>query len=148
MQQLNFPKFEFRFKSTENRIQIFDVIRKKFVALHPEEWVRQHVIHYLILVKKYPKQHINVEKQLIINGLQKRYDVIVLTPNGKIRILVECKAPEISIDQDTFDQIARYNLKADADYMMVTNGLHHIFCQIDHNNEKYIFLPEIPDFSR
>ncbi|MEM1336166.1 MAG: type I restriction enzyme HsdR N-terminal domain-containing protein [Bacteroidota bacterium] len=148
MQQLNFPKFEFRFKSTENRIQIFDIIRKKFVVLHPEEWVRQHVIHYLISVKKYPKQHINVEKQLLINGLQKRYDVIVLTTSGKIRILVECKAPGIRLDQDTFDQIARYNLKAAADYMMVTNGIHHIFCQIDHNNEKYTFLPEIPDFSR
>lgn len=148
MLQLNFPKFEFRFKSTENRLQIFDIIRKKFVTLLPEEWVRQHVIHYLIFVKKYPKQHINVEKQIIVNGLQKRYDVIVFSATGNIQILVECKAPNISIDQNAFDQIARYNLKVAADYMMVTNGLDHFYCQIDLKNEKYTFLPEIPDFSR
>ncbi len=148
MQPLNFPKFEFRFKSTENQLHIFDIIRKKFVMLHPEEWVRQHVIHYLIYIKKYPKQHINVEKQIIVNELRKRYDVIVFTATGKIHILVECKAPNIALNQQVFDQIAIFNLKAGANYMMVTNGLHHFFCQMDAIREKYVFLPEIPDFSR
>ncbi len=148
MQPLNFPKFEFRFKSTENQLHIFDIIRKKFVRLHPEEWVRQHVIHYLIFIKKYPKQYINVEKQLIVDGLRKRYDVIVFDATGKIQVLVECKAPLIAVDQATFDQIAIYNRKAGANYMMVTNGLQHFFCQMDQVGEKYIFLPEIPDFSR
>ncbi len=148
MQPLNFPKFNFRIKNTENRFLIFDIIRKKFVALHPEEWVRQHVIHYLIVKKKYPKSLINIEKQLLVNGLRKRYDVVVFRPTGEIQILVECKGPKIKIDQPTFDQIAIYNLRAEANYLMVTNGLDHFFCQMDHMNEKYVFLKDIPDFSR
>ena len=118
------------------------------MALHPEEWVRQHVIHYLIFRKKYPKSLVNIEKQLLVNGLRKRYDVVVFRPTGEIQILVECKAPKIKINQPTFDQIAIYNLKAEANYLMVTNGLDHFFCQMDHMNEKYVFLKDIPDFSR
>ncbi len=148
MQNLNFPTFEFRFKSTENRLHVFDIIRKKFVVLQPEEWVRQHVVHYLITVKGYPKSLINVEKQLIINGLKKRYDVVIFKPNGSISLLVECKAPEISITQKTFNQIAIYNMNAASDYLMVTNGLQHYYCQMDNKAEKYVFLKDIPDFSR
>ncbi len=148
MRPLHFPGYGFRLKNSENSTYIFDVIRKKFVVLQPEEWVRQHVVHYLMLQKKYPKSLINVEKQLNINHLRKRYDVVVFKSNGQIDLLVECKAPEITISQGTFDQIARYNLQLKADYLMVTNGLQHYFCKMDFVSEKYSFLTDIPEFSR
>ena len=146
MQKLNFPTFTFRFKNSENKVAIFDEIRKKFIILTPEEWVRQHVVHYLLLAKKYPKSYINVEKLIKINDLNKRYDIVVYQPNGELFLLVECKAPEVKITQQTFDQIARYNLVLKAKYLMVSNGLNHYFCQMDFENEKYIFLKELPDF--
>ena len=148
MEQLNFPYYDFRFKSSENKVQIFDVIRKKFVRLQPEEWVRQHVLHQLIFDKSYPKNHINVEKQLTVNELQKRYDIVIYKNDGSIHLLVECKAPKIKVTQHTFDQIARYNMQLRAAYLMVTNGHEHYFCQMDYEEEKYIFLKHIPDFSR
>ncbi|MCQ0110779.1 type I restriction enzyme HsdR N-terminal domain-containing protein [Zhouia amylolytica] len=144
MQKLNFSKYSFRFKSSENNIQIFDEIRKKFVVLQPEEWVRQNVVQFLIHEKKYPKQYINVEKLLKVNGLNKRYDALVYHPDGSINIVVECKAPSVKITQATFDQIARYNLTLKADLLMVTNGLRHYFCRLDYKNERYIFLNELP----
>ncbi|MDR6967507.1 hypothetical protein J2X31_001518 [Flavobacterium arsenatis] len=147
MQQLNFPVYNFRFKNSENKTAIFDEIRKKFIILTPEEWVRQNVVQYLLQEKKYPKSLINVEKLLKINGLVKRYDVVVFNNDGSIFILVECKAPEIKVSQTTFDQIARYNMTLQAEYLMVTNGLNHYFCQMDFENEKYTFLRELPDYS-
>ena len=146
MQQLNFPIYNFRFKNSENKVSIFDEIRKKFIILTPEEWVRQHVVRFLLEEKKYPKSLINVEKVLIVNGLRKRYDVVVFNPDGSIFVLVECKAPEIKTAQATFDQIARYNLALKAQFLMVTNGHNHYFCQMDFENEKYAFLKELPDY--
>ena len=146
MQQLNFPIYNFRFKNSENKVSIFDEIRKKFIILTPEEWVRQHVVRYLLEEKKYPKSLINVEKVLSVNGLRKRYDVVVFNPDGSIFVLVECKAPEIKTAQATFDQIARYNLALKAQFLMVTNGHNHYFCQMDFENEKYAFLKELPDY--
>ncbi len=125
--KLNFPTYTFRFKSNENKRMVFDPIRKKFVVLTPEEWVRQHVLQYLIQQKGYSPSLINVEKQLLLNGTKKRYDVVVFNPNGSIFLIVECKAPSIGITQDTFDQIARYNLVTQAQYLMVSNGLEHYF---------------------
>ncbi|AYN68170.1 restriction endonuclease subunit R [Euzebyella marina] len=148
MLPLNFPDYNFRFKNSENNILIFDVIRKKFVVLQPEEWVRQHAVNYLINEKKYPKSLVNVEKQLTVNNLSKRYDIVVFHSTGKINLLIECKAPQITIDQKTFDQIARYNLQLEADYLMVTNGLNHFYCKMDYDSEKYMFLRDIPEFSR
>ena len=147
MQKLNFPVYSFRFKNSENKVSIFDEIRKKFILLTPEEWVRQHVIHFLLLDKNYPKSYINVEKLIKINDLSKRYDGVVFQPNGEIFLLIECKAPEVAISQETFDQIARYNLVLKAKYLMVTNGLNHYFCQMDFENEKYVFLRELPEYS-
>jgi hypothetical protein len=146
MIKLNFPTYPFRFKNSENKVSIFDEIRKKFIILTPEEWVRQHVVHYLINEKKYPKSLINVEKVLTINKLRKRYDVVVFNPDGSIHILVECKAPEIKISQATFDQIARYNMTMKARFLNVTNGLNHYYCQMDFENEKYEFLQSLPDY--
>mgnify|MGYP003425801148 FL=1 len=147
MQKLNFPTYSFRFKNSENKVSIFDEIRKKFILLTPEEWVRQHVVQFLLQDKKYPKSYINVEKLIKINDLSKRYDVVVFQPNGDIFLLIECKAPEVPISQQTFDQIARYNLVLKAKYLMVTNGLNHYFCQMDFENEKYVFLKELPEYS-
>ncbi len=146
MQKLNFPTYSFRFKNSENKVSIFDEIRKKFILLTPEEWVRQHVVQFLLQDKKYPKSYINVEKLIKINDLSKRYDVVVFQPNGEIFLLIECKAPEVPISQQTFDQIARYNLVLKAKYLMVTNGLNHYFCQMDFENEKYVFLKELPEY--
>ncbi len=146
MQKLNFPTFTFRFKNSENKVAIFDEIRKKFIILTSEEWVRQHVVRFLIQERNYPKSYINVEKLIKINDLTKRYDVIVYQPNGEIFLLIECKAPEVKIAQQTFDQIARYNLVLKAKYLMVSNGLNHYFCQMDFENEKYVFLKELPSF--
>jgi hypothetical protein len=146
MQQLNFPTYSFRFKNSENKVSIFDSVRKKFILLTPEEWVRQHVVEFLLVEKKYPKSLINVEKIVKVNGMNKRYDAVVFNSDGSIFLLIECKAPEITIDQKTFDQIARYNLSLNAQYLMVTNGLNHYFCQMDFENEKYTFLKELPEF--
>jgi hypothetical protein len=147
MQKLNFHSYSFRFKNSENKVSIFDEIRKKFIILTPEEWVRQHVIQFLLQEKKYPISHINVEKLLKVNGLRKRYDVVVYNPDGSIYILIECKAPAIKIAQATFDQIARYNMTMDAQFLMVTNGLNHYFCEMDFENEKYQFLAELPNYT-
>lgn len=147
MQALNFPKFLFRFKNNENKVSIFDTIRKKFVILQPEEWVRQHCVLYLMQVKEYPKSLINVEKELVINGLKKRYDIVVFNPDGSIHIIVECKAPKIKIKQETFDQVARYNLALNATYLMVTNGLNHYYCMMDFKAEAYNFLEDLPAYN-
>jgi hypothetical protein len=146
VQNLNFPTYPFRFKNSENKRLIFDAIRKKFVVLQPEEWVRQHCVQYLIQIKKYPKSLINVEKELKINTLIKRYDIVVFNPNGSIHLIVECKAPTININQEAFDQIARYNLELNATFLMVTNGINHYYCQMDFENERYEFLKDIPAY--
>ncbi|APG60014.1 type I restriction enzyme HsdR N-terminal domain-containing protein [Christiangramia salexigens] len=148
MQKLNFPPYSFRFKNSQNKISVFDELRKKFVILTPEEWVRIHCVQFLNNEKNYPQSLINVEKQIKIAGLTKRYDIVVFDPGGTINIIVECKAPSIKISQDTFDQIARYNLNLKADFLMVTNGLDHYFCKMDYENETYIFLKDLPEYSR
>lgn len=145
MQKLNFDSFPFRFKSNNNKTYIFDSIRKKFVVLFPEEWVRQHLIHFLIQ-RGYPKSYINVEKKIVINGLPRRYDVVVYRPDGSIFLIVECKAFTVDITQKTFDQIAQYNTETQADYLMITNGLHHYYCQMDYVNKTYIFLRDLPPY--
>jgi len=147
MQKLNFPDFSFRFKNSENKVLVFDEIRKKFIILTPEEWVRIHVVQFLIIEKNYPKSLINVEKVVKINDLIKRYDVVVFQPNGSIFLVVECKQTNVPITQTVFDQIARYNLTLKATYLMVTNGLNHYFCQMDVEKENYLFLNDIPNYN-
>lgn len=147
MQNLNFPSYKFRLKNSENKTLIFDEIRKKFVVLLPEEWVRQHCIKFLIEEKKYPRSLINVEKTLQINGLNKRYDIVIFNSDGTIFLIVECKSFKVKINQQTFDQIARYNLALKSQYLMITNGNEHYYCNIDFQNKSYRFLKEIPNFS-
>jgi hypothetical protein len=147
MQKLNFPNYIFRFKNSENKIAAFDQVRKKFIILTPEEWVRLHTVQFLLSEKNFPISHINVEKQLKLGNLVKRYDVVVFNSRGDIHLIVECKAPEVRITQNTFDQIARYNLTLQAKFLMVTNGLEHYFCRMDYNEEKYIFLQGLPSYN-
>lgn len=147
MQNLAFPAYNFRIKNNENKTAIFDIIRKKFIILTPEEWVRQHVIHFLIEEKKHPKSLINVEKELTVNGTKKRYDIVTYRPDGSIYLMVECKAPKVKITQQVFDQIARYNLALNASLLMVTNGLNHYYCTIDYDAESYHFLKELPNYA-
>jgi hypothetical protein len=148
MQSLNLPTYKFKIKSNENNYLIFDIVRKKYVVLTPEEWVRQHLIHFLIEEKNYPLSLIGVEKKLTINNLTKRTDILVFNTLGKPEIIVECKAPSVKITQGTFDQIARYNLKLLANYLIVSNGLDHYFCQLDTKNETYLFLENIPNYTK
>lgn len=146
MQQLAFPAYSFRLKSRENKPYIFDVIRKKFVRLTPEEWVRQHTLHYLLHTKKYPASIINVEKEIQINNTKKRYDIVIFNSDGTIFLIVECKSYSVAITQATFDQIARYNLELQASLLMVTNGLNHFFCTLDYDKRKYNFIPDLTTY--
>ena len=145
MQKLNYPSFTFKLKTNENKTLIFDIVRKKYVTLTPEEWVRQNTIHYLFKEKNYPISLMAVEKQLKIRTLRKRIDIVSYTNDGIPFLIVECKAPSIQISQDTFDQIARYNLKLEAQILMVTNGISHYYCVMNHKKQAYEFLSELPD---
>ena len=147
MQKLNLPTYNFKLKSNEKHTLIFDNLRKKYFVLTPEEWVRQHFVQFLIEEKKYPVSLIALEKQLVVNNLKKRTDIVIYNKLGLPDIIVECKAPHIKISQDTFDQIARYNLKLKAKYLIVTNGIEHYFCRMDFENETYIFLNDIPKYN-
>jgi hypothetical protein len=144
MVALNFPSYSFKIKSIENKSYIWDEIRKKYILITPEEWVRQHAIQFLIQEKKYPPMWMSIEKQFTINGQHKRADIVVYGKSLHPYIIVECKRPEVKITQETFDQIARYNLSLDAKYLMITNGLQHFYCQMDFENENYIFLENLP----
>ena len=143
MQSLAFPQYRFKTKSNENKRYIFDPIRKKFVLLTPEEWVRQHVVQDLI-TKEISQTRISVEKQFDVMGQKKRFDVVVAGANASIALLVECKAPNIALEQNTFDQIARYQMALKADFLMLTNGMQHIYCQIDKAKSAYSFIPDFP----
>ncbi len=145
MQKLNYPSYTFKLKTNENKTLIFDIVRKKYVTLTPEEWVRQHTIHYLFKEKNYPISLMAVEKQLKIRTLRKRIDIVSYTNDGIPFLIVECKAPSVQISQDTFDQIARYNLKLEAQILMVTNGISHYYCVMNHKKQAYEFLSELPD---
>lgn len=147
MRELNLPYYPFKLKSDGNKYLIMDELRKKYLVLTPEEWVRQHIIQYLINFKNYPKGLISLEKGLRVNDLLKRTDVLVYDQHGNPVLLIECKAPEVKITQDVFDQAARYNSVYKLRYMIVSNGLEHFCAEIDHDTSKYKFLNDIPSFS-
>lgn len=146
MLQLNLPTYSFKIKEEKEKQFIFDKIRKKYVSLTPEEWVRQHFIEFLISEKEYPQSFIANEVSITYNGLKKRCDSLVYSKDGKIKLIVEFKAPHIHITQETFDQIAVYNMKLKVDFLIVSNGLEHFCCRIDYQNMKYDFLQEIPKY--
>jgi len=140
------PNVALKTKSVEGTIQVFDVIRKKYFVLTPEEWVRQHFIHYLNNEKNYPMGLMGVEKMVKYNALKTRADIVLYTREGKAKMIVECKAPNIKITQDTFNQIAKYNFKLKVEYLVVTNGIQHFCCRMDYENNSISFLDDIPTF--
>ena len=144
MKNLNFSVFKMRVKNKENMNFIFDIIRKKWFLLTKEECVRQHCIHFIVYNKEYPISLINVEKKILVNGLTKRYDIVVYSKNEEVIILVECKGYNINIDQDVFDQISKYNLELKSKYLMVSNGLSHFFYTVNYKLNKYTFIKDLP----
>jgi len=147
MQTLNLPTYSFKIKSEDNRKYIFDEIRKKYLLLTPEEWVRQNFIKYLVKEKKYPRQLMSVEMEFKIGKLIKRCDIVVFNKAGKPNMIVECKSPSITINQDTFDQISDYNRYFNVIYLIVTNGIKHYCCKFDKNIGRFPFIEEIPEYS-
>jgi len=145
--KLNLPEYKLKYKETEKGLSVFDIIRKKYILLTPEEYVRQQFIHYLIQEKKYPKGLLAVERQLKIYKLTKRTDIVLHDKNGNISVIVECKAPKVKISQDVFDQIARYNMNFKAKLLIVTNGLSHYCCLPNYENNSYEFLTDIPNYT-
>ena len=146
MLKLSFPNYEFRLKKIDEKRFIFDEIRKKYIELTAEEWVTQNCIKFLINEKKYKSQLIAVEKKIILNNLTKRFDIIAYDINGNPNLLVECKAPNIAIRQETFDQILSYNRVINSKYLMITNGIIHYYCKIDNIDNKINFLKDIPNY--
>lgn len=146
MKDLNLPEYKFRYKKEFENLLIFDSIRKKYVALTPEEWVRQNFVQFLLNEKKVPASLINIEMSLKYNTLKKRSDIVVFNNSGVPILIVECKSPKVATTQKVFDQIARYNFSLKVKYLIVSNGLEHFCCKIDFENKTYIFLKEIPNY--
>ncbi len=147
METLNLPAFDYKIKQIEGKPYIFDLLRRKYIRVTPEEWVRQHIVHLLISHYQYPKALIRTEGGLTLNQLQKRTDVLVFDREGKPYLLVECKAPSVPLTQAVFDQIARYNHVHQAPYLVISNGLTHYCCGIDHQTATVSFLDDFPAFT-
>lgn len=140
--QLNFPPVTLKLRNIKNQTQVFDEVRKAYFILTPEEWVRQHAIHFVLNEKKYPAGLIEVEKQIILFNTTKRVDILIRDKNLKPLLLIECKAAEISLTQNEINQLARYQITLQAPYCMLTNGLNHVVMKLE--NDKIIFLSELP----
>ena len=146
MFQLNLPPYEIRISENAGKRTIFDVLRKKHVALTPEEWVRQHFIHYLIEHKGYPGAYLANEIELKIGSKKLRCDSVLYNNMLQPQMIIEYKAPTIQLTQKVFDQISTYNLLLKVDYLIVSNGMQHYCCKMDYDNQKYLFLEDIPDY--
>lgn len=146
MTRLNLPPFEIKLRGTKAQPQIFDILRKKYIALTPEEWVRQHFVHFLVEHKGYPAALMANEIQLKVGEKTLRADSVLYSRELKPRMIIEYKAPHIPITQKVFDQISVYNMLLHVDYLVVSNGLQHYICKMDYNDKKYLFLEDIPDY--
>jgi hypothetical protein len=146
MIRLNLPTYDFRIMQEGESAKIWDEFRKKYVALTPEEWVRQHIIRYLAEDKHYPRSLIMIESGLKVNRLFRRVDALVYDRGGTPIMLIECKSAGVKVTQEVFDQIARYNIPLRVPYLLVTNGLKHFCCRIDYDSGSYMFLKDIPDY--
>lgn len=147
MTELNLPKYNMRIsRDRNNNIKIFDSIRKKFVSLTPEEYVRQHFTNWLINYLHYPMGLIANEVKISLNSTIKRCDTIVYSNTGDPMMIIEYKAPHISINQNVFDQIVRYNMVLKTKYLVVSNGMQHYCCIIDYENNLYQFIPHMPTY--
>lgn len=148
LKNLNFPEYHFKYKKIEGKLFIWDQIRKQYVHSGPEEVVRQNLVEYFMQELDYPKSLINVEKQVKVNGMSRRTDVMVFNKEVKPLLIAECKAPNVAIDQSVFDQIANYNLALKVNYLVITNGLKHFCCKLDHKKGQYCFVNRIPLYSK
>lgn len=146
MYQLNLPQYEIRIGEQAGRRTIFDILRRKYVTLTPEEWVRQHFIHYLIEHKGYPKALLANEIELRSGTKKLRCDSVLYDNGLRPRMIMEYKAPAVALQQKVFDQISAYNMLLHVDYLVVSNGLRHYCCRMDYDNQKYLFLNDIPDY--
>ena len=147
MIRLNLPTFDMKVSGTKQQPKILDVLRRKYVSLTPEEWVRQHFVHYLIEHKGYPAPLLANEIQLTCDDKTLRADSVLYTRELRPQMIIEYKAPHIPITQKVFDQISAYNLLLHVDYLAVSNGLEHYICKMDYSGKKYLFLEELPDYS-
>ncbi|MBR4922197.1 MAG: type I restriction enzyme HsdR N-terminal domain-containing protein [Bacteroidaceae bacterium] len=147
MLPLNLPSYPAKIIKCDGKNVIFDPLRQKYVALTPEEWVRQHFVHFLTDFKGFPKGLLANEIQLDLNGTKKRCDTVLFNRDLSARMIVEYKAPNIEITQAVFDQITRYNMVLKVEYLIVSNGIRHYCCKIDYNTMKYTFLPDIPAYT-
>lgn len=147
MQKLNLPEYSFRIKTTEGKTFLFDALRKKYVRLTPEEWVRQNFVQFLIVEKKYSVSLIAVEAGVKVNNNPQRADLVVFDRSGIPILVAEFKAPEVKISQQAFDQIVRYNMQLRVKYLIVSNGMDHFCCRINYADNSYAFLSEIPHFT-
>ncbi len=145
-QNLNLPPYEVRLRDVNGHQQIFDVLRRRYVSLTPEEWVRQHFVHFLIGHLGYPKGLLCNEIELKIGEKKLRCDSLLYNQDMQPRMIIEYKAPHISITQRVFDQISVYNMLLHVDYLVISNGLQHFCCQMDYDNQQYRFLKGIPDY--
>ncbi len=146
MERLNLPPYSPLIKTAEGKTRIFDPLRQKYVALTPEEWVRQNFINYLVEHKGYPRDLMGNEVQLSLNGMSRRCDTVLYTRQLKPQMIIEYKATHIDITQKVFDQISRYNIVMQVEYLIVSNGLQHYCCRIDYANQTYEFMRDIPDY--
>ena len=144
MLDLNLPPFNINVKKMDGKLLVFDCLRRKFVALTPEEWVRQHFVNYLISEKGYPQALIANEIQINLNNQKKRCDSVVYNRELAPLMIVEYKSPDVNITQAVFDQIIRYNIVLRVDYLIVTNGLNHYCCKMDYDSQTFSYLPDIP----
>ena len=146
MLELNLPPIDKKIIQDGDKVSIFDVIRRRYVALTPEEWVRQHFVHFLIDEKGFPLSHMSNEVQVKLNGMSRRCDTVLYDKSLQPILIAEYKAPTVDITQKVFDQICRYNIVLHVKYLIVSNGLSHYCCQIDYENGSYTFLPDIPTY--
>lgn len=144
MLSLNLPAFDVKVAERDGRTVIFDAIRRRYVDLTPEEWVRQHFVHFLLEHKGYPQALMANEVQVLLNGTKKRCDTVLYRRDLTARMIVEYKAPDVEITQKVFDQITRYNMVLKVDYLIVSNGLQHYCCRINYEKNSYTFLQDIP----
>ncbi|MDY0102958.1 MAG: type I restriction enzyme HsdR N-terminal domain-containing protein [Lentimicrobium sp.] len=147
MLALKFPEYSFKTAQKAGQTSIFDPLRKRYVLLTPEEWVRQHLIRYLVEEKNVPSTLIASEKGVQVNGLKQRFDLLVFTKDGNPLMICECKSPDVRLSEDTFHQAIRYNLTLKAHYLLISNGLHHHVAFIDYENVQLKYLPHIPTYT-
>ena len=148
MVELNLPEYDYKVKKRDDGSwSIWDRLRERWVALTPEEWVRQHFVEWLISDRGFPATLMGNEVSLNQNGIARRCDTVVADHTGEPLVIVEYKAPDITVSQKTFDQIVRYNMVLHARYLIVSNGLSHYCCQIDYINGRYRFLADIPQYA-